>query len=152
MYIWSWYMKLVYWTEHWTAFQCMILAVINTSKVAACTAWKISIYIHNSQLSVGLIAQMVKHCTGIAEVEVHVSFKPLISQAFPATTYLANSNNFKDQTSLQAALQIREFHLSTTSLSSYIITLVWRKTLFFNLIFITREFWSGTNWIPSLLV
>ena len=36
---------------------------------------------HNNQLPVGLIAQMVEHCTGIAEVSVSVP-----NQAFLTTT------------------------------------------------------------------
>ena len=31
---------------------------------------------HNYQLSVGPIAQLVEHCTAIAEVRVRVPFKP----------------------------------------------------------------------------
>ena len=31
---------------------------------------------HNDQLSEGLIAQLVEHCTGIAEVEVQILIKP----------------------------------------------------------------------------
>lgn len=31
---------------------------------------------HNDQLSVGLIAQLIEHCTGIIEVRVQVLFRP----------------------------------------------------------------------------
>ena len=37
---------------------------------------------HNGQLPVGLIAEMVRCCTGIAEIRVPVSFRPEISRPF----------------------------------------------------------------------
>ena len=37
---------------------------------------------HNDQLSVGLIAQLIEHCTGILEVKVRIRVQAWIFQAF----------------------------------------------------------------------
>ena len=42
---------------------------------------------HNDLLPVGLIAQLVEHCTGIAEVRVWIPVQAWIFQAFLAAAY-----------------------------------------------------------------
>ena len=44
---------------------------------------------HNDQLSVGLIAQLVEHCTGMVEVRDQVPSWPEFGQKMPTTTYVA---------------------------------------------------------------
>ena len=56
-------------------FQCKTLAVVNYYVVAG-KAWKIIIDPHNDHLSVGLIAQVVVHCTVIREAKVQFPFRP----------------------------------------------------------------------------
>ena len=41
---------------------------------------------HNNQLSFGLLGQLVKPCTGTAEIRVQVPFKHEVFQALSATT------------------------------------------------------------------
>ena len=43
----------------------------------------------NDQLPVGLIAQLVEHCTGIAEVKVRIPIQEWIFQAFVAAALAA---------------------------------------------------------------
>ena len=46
---------------------------------------------HNGQLPVGLIAQLVEHCTGMAEVRVQDPFRPFSPYC------LSSDHNCKDQ-------------------------------------------------------
>ena len=58
------------------------------------------------QLPVGLIAQLVEHCTGIAEVRVQIP-----GQAFLALISSAKTGmNHTTKNSFQHAFQIKEFH------------------------------------------
>ena len=122
----------------------MILVVINATLVEAGKAWKIIIDPHNNQLLVGLIAQRVEHCTGIAEVRVRVPFRP---EFFGLTHYyLSRAHTCKDHTlkiHFNQQFKYRNFMCQHK---------VWTKTLSFNLSLIATEFSTGTKLKPQKLV
>lgn len=63
---------------------------------------------HNDQIPVGLTAQLVEHCTGIAEVRVQIP-----GQAFLAAALISSAKtgmNHTTKNSFQHAFQIKEFH------------------------------------------
>ena len=83
---------------------------------------------HNDQLPVGLIAQLVKHCTGIAKVGVRIPFRlnfsGLSRYYISSVKKLRRSNT---PTSFQSAVQIRPLRMSASYIKKYFVSCFQRE-------------------------
>ena len=59
------------------------------------TLYELMIDPHNDQLPVGVVAQLVEHCSGIAEVWVRVPYRPIFRFCFSSGAKLRRSSTQK---------------------------------------------------------